>query len=170
MQVETAYQEAILRKYPEQIVVAIARDPQRKFNPITLGWTMITSGEPPMMAVSIGLSQYSLEAIRMSRSFVICFPSVPMASDVLFFGTNSGRDVDKLATCGTMTEPASRIDCVLLSDAVANFECELVSELRTGDHMILVGSIVAAHTDQSPTAKRLYSLGHDRYGAVSWAR
>ena len=37
MQIEAVYEEAISRKYPEQIVVAIARDPQGKFNPITLG-------------------------------------------------------------------------------------------------------------------------------------
>jgi len=169
MQITAVYQEAILRKYPEQIVVAIARDPQSKFNPITLGWTMITSGDPPMMAVSIGLPRYSLEAIRMSRSFVISFPSLSMASDVLYFGTNSGRDVDKLATCGTMTQPAAGIDCVLLSDAVANFECELVSELETGDHVILTGAIVAAHVNQDSTAERLYNLGHGQFGACSRA-
>ena len=51
MQKQVEYADAITTKYPEQIVIAIAKDRNGKFNPITLGWTMIVSGEPPMMAI-----------------------------------------------------------------------------------------------------------------------
>ncbi len=37
MQHAVIYAEAIVTKYPEQIVVAIAKDPKGKYNPITLG-------------------------------------------------------------------------------------------------------------------------------------
>ena len=159
MQAQTSYRKAISRKYPEQVVIAIAKDPQGKYNPITLGWTMITSGQPPMMAISVGLGRYSLEAIRRSRQFVVCFPSEAMAEDTLYYGTVSGRDVDKLAERQARTQRAEKIDCVLLSDAVANFECLLESELVTGDHMLFVGRVVAAHVHQDATARRLYNLG-----------
>ena len=79
MQVPTEYEEAVARKYPEQVAIAIAQDLQGKYNPITLGWTMLTSHEPPMMAISVGLTRYSLEAIRRAREFVVCFPSSAMA-------------------------------------------------------------------------------------------
>jgi flavin reductase (DIM6/NTAB) family NADH-FMN oxidoreductase RutF len=84
----------------------------------------------------------------------------------LLFGTKSGRDVDKLATSGVKTQPATAIDSVLLSDAVANFECRLLSELQTGDHVIFVGQVIATHANQDATLRRLYSLGHDRLGGV----
>ena len=58
------YTEVIARKYPEQVVIAIAKDQQGKYNPITLGWTMITSHEPPMMAIAVGHKRYSREAIE----------------------------------------------------------------------------------------------------------
>ena len=128
MQEQTSYGEAVVRKYPEQVAIAIAKDPQGKYNPITLGWIMPTSHNPPMMAVSVGLTRYSLEAIRLSREFVISFPSSEMAEDAFFYGTKSGRDMDKLAACGTKTAPASKVDGVLFSDAVANFECTRESE------------------------------------------
>jgi len=159
MQIESPYAKAITRKYPEQVVIAIARDAQGKCNPITLGWTMITSGKPPMMAIAVGLGRYSLKAIRHSREFVISFPSSAMAEDTLFFGTKSGRDVDKLALRGTATQPATEIDCVLLSEAVANFECTLEHEFKTGDHVLFVGRIVAAHVNQDPSVRRLYTRG-----------
>jgi len=158
MQVETTYEQAITRKYPEQIVIAIARDASGKHNPITLGWTMITSHTPPMMAISVAHQRHSLAAIRRAREFVISFPSSAMADDALFFGTKSGRDMDKLAARGTPTQPATRIDSVLLADAVANFECVLEGELETGDHVIFAGRVVAAHVNQDANARRLYTL------------
>ena len=159
MQSEIPYEEAIKRKYPEQVAIAVVKDAQGKYNPITLGWTMITSHVPPMMVVSIGKTRYSLGAFRLSRAFVLSFPSSDMAPDALFHGTHSGRDMDKLSRCGTRTQPAKVIDGVLLADAVANFECVLESELETGDHFLFVGRVVAAHVNEDVELRRLYTLG-----------
>lgn len=147
-------------------MIAIAKDREGKYNPITLGWSMIASGQPPMMAISVGLTRHSLSAIRTSKQFVISFPSIVMVDDVLFFGTRSGRDVDKLAVRHTPTQPAKEIDCVLLADAVANFECVLESELRTGDHIIFVGRVLVSHTNKDESVRRLYSLGGGELGGV----
>ncbi|MCK4342512.1 MAG: flavin reductase family protein [Phycisphaerae bacterium] len=166
MQVATTYENAMARKYPEQVSLAIAKDARGKHNPISLGWVMNTSIEPPMLAISIGLTRYSLEVLRHAREFVLSFVSSTMAEDALFHGTRSGRELDKLAQCGTKTQPATVIDSVLLADAVANFECKLESELVTGDHVIFVGRVVAAHMNEDPSVRRLYSLGNDQLGGV----
>ena len=158
MQKQASYAEAIVTKYPEQVVVALARDAAGKCNPITLGWSMIVSGDPPMMAVSIGKTRYSLEALRHARQFVIAFPSQGQQDEVMLFGTKSGRDCDKLALAKAKIQPADKIDCVLLAQAVANFECELVGELETGDHVVFVGRVVGAHVNESPL-NRLYTVG-----------
>ena len=158
MQISIDYGRAIRRKYPMPIVIAIAKDKTGKCNPITLGWWMSTSSNPPMMAISVGLPRYSLEVIRYAKEFVVSFPSNSMAQEALFCGTKSGRDLDKLAECGLDTQLAEKIDCVILSDAVANFECKLESEHLTGDHVIFVGRVVASHVNQDESVKRLYTL------------
>jgi flavin reductase (DIM6/NTAB) family NADH-FMN oxidoreductase RutF len=56
------------------------------------------------------------------------------------------------------TEPAKAIDSVLLTDAVANFECTLDSETVAGDHIIFVGKVVASHMN-TEARKRLYTVG-----------
>lgn len=160
MQIPAEYTKAISRKYPEQVVIALARDERGRCNPISLGWTMTTSGSPPMMAVSVGLTRYSLGVIRRAREFVVSFPSAGMSKEVLFFGAHSGRDMDKLKELGTPTQPATEIDCVLLSEAVANFECRLESELQTGDHVIFVGRVVASHMHENPSVQRVYILSN----------
>ena len=167
MQKQVEYKEAIGTKYPEQVVIAIAKDKNGKANPVTLGWTMIASGTPPMMAIAVASRHYSIETIRHSKCFTIAFPSSEMADAALFFGSRTGRDIDKFADYDCKTEPAKAIDSVLLTDAAANFECELESETVAGDHIIFVGKVVFSHTNTEPK-KRLYTVGPGhKLGAVS---
>ncbi|MFH1717474.1 MAG: flavin reductase family protein [Planctomycetota bacterium] len=174
MQKHVEYSDAIKTKYPEQVVIAIAKDANGKANPVTLGWTMITSGNPAMMAIAVAKKHYSTEAIAHSKCFTIAFPSSEMADAALFFGSRSGRKVDKFAEFDAQhgqahckTEPAKEIDSVLLTDAVANFECTLESQVPAGDHMIFIGTVVCSHMNTEPK-KRLYTVGPGhKLGAVS---
>ena len=167
MQKQAEFPEAIKTKYPEQVVIAIAKDKNGKANPITLGWTMLVSGKPPMMAIAVASRHYSIETIRYSKCFCLAFPSSDMAEMALFFGSKSGRDIDKFAEFDCKTEPAKAIDSVLLTDAVANFECTLESETAAGDHIIFVGKVICSHINTEPK-KRLYTVapGH-KLGSVS---
>jgi flavin reductase (DIM6/NTAB) family NADH-FMN oxidoreductase RutF len=158
MQKKSEYSEAIRTKYPEQVVIAIAKDRTGRANPVTLGWTMIVSGNPPMMAIAVAKTHYSIETITHSKCFTISFPSDQMGEAALFFGSKSGRDIDKFAQFECATEPAQEIDSILLSDAVANFECTLESQIPAGDHFIFVGQIVCSHINTEPK-KRLYTVG-----------
>ncbi len=158
MQKRAEYQDAIKTKYPEQVVIAIAKDKAGRANPVTLGWTMIVSGKPPMMAIAVAKKHYSIGTIRHSKCFTIVYPSSDMSEAALFFGSKSGRDVDKLAEFDCKTAPAKEIDSVLLADAVANFECTLESETEAGDHIVFVGRIVCSHVNTEPK-KRLYTIG-----------
>ena len=161
MQKPVEVAEAVKTKYPEQIVIAIARDKKGKANPVTLGWTMFASGNPLMMAIAVAAGHYTVQAIEHSKCFTIAYPSAEMAKDALFFGSRSGRDTDKFAESKCRTEPATQIDSVLLSDAVANFECTEEARLPAGDHIIYIGRVVAAHVNSEPK-RRLYTVapGH----------
>jgi len=158
MQKRVEYSDAVKTKYPEQVVIAIAKDRQGKANPVTLGWTMYASGNPPMMAIAVAKKHYSIEAITHSECFTIAFPSSDMADAALFFGSKSGREIDKFAEFECETEPAKEIDSLLLTDAVANFECTLDSQVPVGDHIIFVGTVVSSHMNTEPK-KRLYTTG-----------
>jgi flavin reductase (DIM6/NTAB) family NADH-FMN oxidoreductase RutF len=166
VQQETTCEAALARKFPEPIAIAIATDAQGKPNPITLGWFMRTSIEPQMFAIAIGLARYSLTALRSANAFVLSLPAAGMAHDALYHGTHTGRDEDKLAACGTRTQPATQVPGVLLVDAAANFECRVVSEFATGDHIVFVGEVVVAHMHTDPNVRPLYSLGNEQMGGV----
>ena len=75
MMKQVAYQEAIQCKYPEPVAYAIAKDQAGNPNPITLGWVMCTSHQPPMLAISVAFERYSYDAIRHSKCFTVVFPN-----------------------------------------------------------------------------------------------
>ena len=107
-----------------------------------------------MLAISVGQTRFSLGGMRDAREFVVSFPSSSMASETLLYGTESGRDLDKLVSSGVATQPATAVDGVLLADAVANYECKLVSELETGDHVLFVGHVLASHMNEDRAVRR----------------
>ena len=157
MQKKIEYSEAIKTKYPEAVAYAIVKDEKGIANPITLGWVMCTSHQPPMFAISVAFQRYSYDAIRHSKCFTVVFPNEEQGKEALFFGTHSGRDMDKLKQFGCAIASATEIDSVILNNAVANFECVLEGQLVSGDHVIFVGRVVASHVNTEPKG-RLYTV------------
>lgn len=157
MQKQVDYTEAIKTKYPEQVVIVTARDADKKPNPCTVGWAMPASGSPAMLAVALHPKRYTTDCIRQGKCFTVTFPAADMDKITMLFGTKSGKDTDKFEDAGCKIEDAKEIDSVLLTDAIANFECTLEKELETGDHIIFVGKVVAAHMNTEKN-KRLYTV------------
>ena len=158
MQKPVPYAKAFAQRPPREVVIGIAKDVQGKYNPITLGMFTHVAISPPVLAVSIAKEQYSLQAFRLSKEFVIALPAESQAEETMLYGTKHGRDCDKLALAAAKTSPATRIDCVLLADAAANYECRLIAEMPVGGHVVLFGEVLAAHVAERPV-RRLYILG-----------
>lgn len=157
MQKTVPFSMAIESRYPEQIAVCIARDARGKYNPMTIGWFMPVSIKPPMMAIAVGKTRYTLSAIRHSKEFVLAFLSEPQADIARFFGTQSGFTTDKFASIRCNTLKAEKIDGRIITDAVANFECKVQQEIDSGDHIIFIGEVVCAHATDNPI-NRMFTL------------
>jgi flavin reductase (DIM6/NTAB) family NADH-FMN oxidoreductase RutF len=154
--------EAILRKYPEWIVLIVTIDRQGKANVMPAGWSMFTSHDPPLYAVSVGHCRHTHGLIRTGGEFTVAFPGPDHGPAIRYCGTHSGCEGDKVGVAGLRLRPASRIAPPLLEGAVANLECRLVSELPSGDHTLFIGEIVAAHiADDVPG--RLLNFGPGLY-------
>jgi len=158
MLTQVPYSQAIKRKYPEPIAWATCADAAGNPNAIALGWCMCTSGEPPMLAISVGLPRYSHQLIDDAGEFVVVFPSHEMKDATMLVGTKSGRDGDKMAEAGVKLLPATRVKAPLVDNACANFECKLAGKLLTGDHTIFAGEVVASHVGPEDV-RRIYTTG-----------
>ena len=126
---------------------------------------MPTSGQPPMCAISIGLTRYTHELLERVPEFVLALPGEDMEQACVYCGTYSGRDVDKFKETGLTPLPATKVRPPLIAECLANLECRVVGKIRTGDHTIFAGEIVAAHHSDKP-GHRLFNLGGGRYGGL----
>lgn len=159
MQKQSSITEAWERKYPEQVVLAITKSKDGRINLMAIGWVCIVSDAPPMFLLGIDDPAYTLELIRESGEFVIAYPAKSMAKETLYFGTTHGHDIDKGKISGLKFEPASVVGVPLLSDAVANFECKLVTEYRPGNCPLVVGEVVASSVNTDSSISRLINAG-----------
>jgi len=162
---EVSFGEAMKRKYPEWVVLVVTIDREGQVDIMPAGWAMVASGTPPMFAIAVGHGRYTHELICQSGEFVIAFPSPGQGDDVLYTGTHSGRDVDKLANTNFQTAPSTRLRTPLLQGCIVNVECLLDTQTLAGDHTIFVGKVLAAHVEED-VPDRLVNFGGNLFAAA----
>ena len=114
-----------------------------KFNAQVANTVFQITSEPPTVAVSINKKNLTHEYIKDSLAFtasVLC-EDTPL-SFIGNFGFKSGRDIDKLKginyKIGVTKAP------IVLDNAVAYLEAEVIKDVDVGTHTIFIGKIVAA--------------------------
>jgi len=132
----------------KRVALAVVESPGGKTNVITLEWFMKTSIDPPMFAISVGHERYSHSALLENRYFNLVIPSSKMREDTVYFGTKSGKDVDKLKEKKVKTFPGKYRKLPILEEAVANFECKVITQVNSGDHTIFVGEVKYSWVDE----------------------
>ena len=156
--------EALKHKYPEWIDLVVSRGADGQVNVMPVGWSMITSGSPLLYAVAINRGHHTTRLIRETGEFVVAAPSASMGPATLYCGTHSGREGDKVGPSGLRLAPATSVGVPLLDGAVYNLECVLHTEVKTGDHVLFVGQVVAAHLDEN-AGPRMVNFG-DRWACA----
>ncbi len=159
MQKRVSVEKAWERKYPEQVVLVITKNAEGRVNLMAVGWVCLVSDEPPMFLLGIDDPAYTLELIRKRGEFVVAYPSGSMAKETLYAGTVHGHREDKGRKAGLLFASAEVVDVPILADAVANFECRLVTEYRPGNCPLIVGEVVASHVNTDDSVRRLVNLG-----------
>ena len=151
-------------RYPERTVLVVTKSETGRDNIMTAGWNMTTSNDPPLLAISIGLTRYSHQLIDETEEFVVSFPSECTEDAVQYCGSHSGRDVDKFKETGLTKVPSSFVKPPLIGEAVVNMECRLFKKMRTGDHTIFIGEILAAHISEG--RRLITNNGGGRIGPI----
>jgi len=142
--------QAVAAKYPEWIILVVARDAAGKANLMPAGWGMICSGDPLMVCVAIGHGRYTHECIEQTGEFVFAWAGEGQAELVSYSGSCSGADCDKFAEFKIPTVEPSVVNVPILAEAASCLECRLHASYPAGDHTIFVGEVVAGHVPEEP--------------------
>ena len=145
--------EAVGRKYPEWIVMVVSRGANGRPNVMPAGWGMICSGNPLFVAVAIGHGRYTCRCIKETGEYVFAWAGEGQEELVGQTGSTSGRDIAKFEQFDIPWSEPAVTNVPLLDGACANLECKVVHEYESGDHVIFVGEVVAAHVPDEPIRK-----------------
>ncbi|MFC1753314.1 flavin reductase family protein [Thermoproteota archaeon] len=155
---------------PRQVICVTSRaevdvlgQRQVKDNIFTLAWHCPLSFDPLLYGICVGKGRYSLDLIRKGKVFVVNFMPHERLDDVLFCGRNSGAHVDKFEKTDLVKEEAETIDCSRIKEALGYLECEIFSEYDIGDHILIIGKVLKAHSAKGP---RLFYLGNNEFSTT----
>ena len=154
-------QAALRLLHPMHTVLVTCKGKRGRPNIITLAWTMPTSMEPPLVAISVRPTRHSHKLIEQTKQFTINIPTMNLVDATLFCGRRSGKDHDKFKETGLTPKPAKLVKPPTIKECVASLECKLHSQFTTGDHTIFIGEIIAAYADKQ-AFKDMYNLKRAR--------
>lgn len=107
----------------------------------TVAFNGIINYQPPMIMLSMNKSNYINEGINKQLAFSVNFPSVSMLNIINYFGTVSGRNVDKSHKVRTFYSQSKNVP--MIEECPVNFECGLVKTFSfNGSNDIFIGEII----------------------------
>jgi flavin reductase (DIM6/NTAB) family NADH-FMN oxidoreductase RutF len=161
--------------YPKvaAIVTASARG---RDDAMTAAWHSSISLRPPLYGVAVTSKRFTYQLMAESREFAINFIPLEKASLAAAIGGTSGQQMDKFEIFDIKKEKTLKTTAPVLKDAYADYECKMVDSKSYGDHIWVVGEIVAVHLLEEvftpaealnlDKIKPLLYLGSDLYASV----
>jgi flavin reductase (DIM6/NTAB) family NADH-FMN oxidoreductase RutF len=130
--------------YPKvaAIVTASARG---RDDAMTAAWHSSISLRPPLYGVAVTSKRFTYQLITESQEFGINFIPSEKAFFAAGIGGTSGQQMDKFERFNIKKEKPLKTTVPILKDAYAAYECKLVDSKPYGDHIWIVGEIVAVH-------------------------
>ncbi|CAB3795453.1 flavin reductase family protein [Paraburkholderia fynbosensis] len=110
-----------------------------RLDAFTASSIMQVSFSPLLLAISINPEHESYRLLTGGRVFAVSVLRAQQQALAEHFGTQSGRTVDKLAP---ISWRPGKTGAPLLVDALAHFECQVVSDTEAGDHRLVMGRVI----------------------------
>jgi len=176
MKLDVAPERSYRLLYPRQIVLVGCCSPDGKPNALTIAWFMPLSMSPPLVGISVSPKRYSHSLIEQTGDFTVNIPTMDILEKVHLFGSVSGKNVEKFASLGLTAEKARLVKSPIVKECVAHLECRLTESLRTGDHTLFIGEVLAAYADERffrngkfdlKIFRGIYQVGGSEYATIS---
>ena len=156
-------------------------DKDGKPNMMTAAWVGICCSKPPCVTVSLRKATYTYHNIMERKAFTVNIPSKNYIKEADYFGTVSGKEVDKLAATGLTPIKGDHVDAPYIKEFPVSVECKLVNTLELGLHTMFIGEIMDVKADKTmgdnkealnmlifdPKQRNYYGLGENLGKAFS---
>ena len=130
-------------------VVLVSSSYKNKDNIVTIAWQAPCSYKPACILLALAKSHLSSELIKKSQEFVVNIPSCELKEQVVFCGSNSGRECDKFQGAKLTREKCSLLTKTpKVSECIGAIECSLADIKEIGDPFLFLGEPVYAEAEE----------------------
>lgn len=151
---------------PTGVVLVSTLDKDQRNNIAPFAWWNVASKEPPLIVISIKPATNTYRIIKESAEFTLGVPD-PELLDTVYKSAGLDKEPDEFAKLELTAQPALNIASPRIKECQVNIECRFKNELECGDHMLIVGEVVAVgvrddlvHNDDALMRKNLAPLAH----------
>jgi flavin reductase (DIM6/NTAB) family NADH-FMN oxidoreductase RutF len=134
--------------YPNPVWVVGTYDKEKKPNVATVAWGGICCSDPPCVAISLRKATYSYGNIMERKAFTLNVPSEKYIREADYFGTVSGRNVDKFTEAGLTSVKSDLVDAPYVKEFPIVLECKLIRTIEIGLHTQFIGEIMDVKEDE----------------------
>ena len=163
-------------RHSPKVVAIVTASSRGKDGAMTVAWHSSISLKPPLYGIAISPKRFTYQLITESKEFGINFVPFEKASLAAQVGGIPGGEIDKFEKLNIKKEKPLKTGAPILKDAYAAYECKLVDSRTYGDHIWVIGEIVAVHlleevftpegTLDLDKIKPLLYLGSDSYATA----
>ncbi|MFN0146357.1 MAG: flavin reductase family protein [Dehalococcoidia bacterium] len=122
----------------------------------TINWVTQASFAPPLVVVGVKDGTGTLDRIREDKVFSVSVLGAGQKDMAFAFFKHVEPEGNKL---GGYTFETKTTGCPVFTDAPAWWECELVTTVAEGDHVIVIGKVVEAGVNHQMDALTLKECG-----------
>jgi flavin reductase (DIM6/NTAB) family NADH-FMN oxidoreductase RutF len=98
-----------------------------RLNTMTIGWASIGfCWRKPVFMVAVRDSRHTFGLIENAPDYTVSVPTGDMKEAIMYCGTKSGRDGDKLAACGLKTLDGQNVASPVIDVPAIHFECRII--------------------------------------------
>jgi flavin reductase (DIM6/NTAB) family NADH-FMN oxidoreductase RutF len=130
--------------YPMPVVL-VGTMIENRPNFMTVAWISRVNFQPPLVAVAIGLRQYTNGGIQTHQTFSVNIPSVDLIEKVDFCGLVSGRNRDKSKVFEIFNGELPNTPMV--KDCPLTMECKVIQTVNLPADYLYIGEIVNAYCE-----------------------
>jgi flavin reductase (DIM6/NTAB) family NADH-FMN oxidoreductase RutF len=134
--------------YPTPVWCVGSYDSDGTPNLMTAAWGGVCASHPPCLTVSLRKATYSHGNILERGAYTVNVPSADFASEADYFGTISGREVNKFQVTGLTPVQSELVDAPLVDEFPMVLECELIQHYQVGSHTLFIGEILDVKVDE----------------------
>ena len=134
--------------FPIPVWIIGTYDKERKPNVATIAWGGICCSQPPCVAISLRKATHSYGNIVENKAFTVNVPSEKYVKEADYFGTVSGRNVDKFSKAGLISIKSELVDAPYVKEFPLVLECKLIHTIEIGLHTQFIGEIMDVKADE----------------------